>query len=263
MHRGLEPTVQRVIDAMRDRLSEPFTIDEMSQIAMFSKFHFSRLFQEVTGMPPARYLTAMRLAEAKRLLLTTSLSVVDISVTVGYASLGTFGTRFKYSVGLSPTAFRASRGWRPYPAGSRRYAPGRGGTLRGRVYAPSGAMDGPVFLGVFPDPVFEGTPVRCAELRQLGNFVVDEVPVGKWHIFAYQTGAGGSIGGGPAPAVAPWVGTRGPIAVASPPLPPMAPMQSGVTVPLRARRPVDPPMLGALFAPAISGPVGTCSGSFR
>src|ERR1700754_344703 len=102
----IENAVERVIRAMHDNLGDVITIDDMARTAMFSKFHFTRLFQRATGIPPGRFLSAVRMEEAKKLLLTTSLSVTEITYRVGYNSVGTFSSRFKSSVGLSPTAYR-------------------------------------------------------------------------------------------------------------------------------------------------------------
>ena len=44
--------------------------------------------------------------EAKRLLLSTSLSVADIACRVGYPGIGTFTTRFTRMVGVSPGRYR-------------------------------------------------------------------------------------------------------------------------------------------------------------
>ena len=71
-----------------------------------SPFHFSRMFAKATGVTPGRYLTAVRLFEAKRLLLTTSLTVSDIVCSVGYSSVGTFTSRFTRAVGMTPTQYR-------------------------------------------------------------------------------------------------------------------------------------------------------------
>jgi AraC family transcriptional regulator len=101
-----EKAVARVIAMMRDRLEEPLTVEEMARVAMFSKFHFTRLFKRVTGVSPGRYLSALRLQRAKQLLVSTSLNVTDISVRVGYSSTGTFTATFTRRVGLSPTAYR-------------------------------------------------------------------------------------------------------------------------------------------------------------
>ncbi|GLY30387.1 AraC family transcriptional regulator [Kineosporia sp. NBRC 101731] len=236
-----ETAVERVVDAMHERLGEPFTIDDMARVAMFSKYHFTRVFHQVTGLPPARYLSAVRIAEAKRLLLTTSLNVTDISLRVSYASLGTFGTRFRQSVGLSPLAFRESRGWRPLPeqpAEEDRSSAPCGGSVHGVVIPPPGAA-GLLFVGLFPRPAFEGDPVRCC-LTGAGRFDLDRVPPGRWHMFAYLTVPGRIFRTHPAP-TSPCRAISGPVRVspgrAAPPL----------RLGLRPHRRIDPPMLGAMY----------------
>jgi len=230
--------VERVIDAMHRRMSEPLTIDEMSDIALFSKFHFSRIFLQATGVPPARYLGALRLVEAKRLLLETSLSVAAISLQVGYASVSTFGVRFKRGVGLAPRSFREGRGWRPYraPGQTVRCRAGFSGVVR----VPGGTEQTPVFLGLFPSPVFEGDPVRSVRLRAPGPFRLPNVPPGTWYMFAY---AGASQAPRPATPVPLWTGLYGPVTV------PSGSFFAKVELDLRHRRRVDPPMPGAMYAP--------------
>src|SRR5437660_11978338 len=61
-----ERAVLRAIDAMRERLGEPLTVDDLARAAMFSKFHFTRLFQRLTGVSPGRFLSALRLQKAKQ-----------------------------------------------------------------------------------------------------------------------------------------------------------------------------------------------------
>src|ERR1700760_4201675 len=91
---------ERVILSMRECLDEPISLSDMADIACLSPYHFNRVFHQVTGLPPTKFLYALRLSTAKRLLLTTSLSVTDVCFEVGYNSLGTFTTRFTQLVGL-------------------------------------------------------------------------------------------------------------------------------------------------------------------
>ncbi|MFR9753644.1 helix-turn-helix domain-containing protein [Nocardia sp. 004] len=102
----LHRAVARAICFMRDNLAEPITADEIARTALFSKYHFTRVFQRVTGDSPGRYLTELRFERARELLLSTDLKVVDISYEVGFASVGTFSTRFRERTGVSPSAFR-------------------------------------------------------------------------------------------------------------------------------------------------------------
>ncbi|GAA0639375.1 hypothetical protein GCM10010174_71820 [Kutzneria viridogrisea] len=101
-----ERAVARAIEYMFSNLREEVTVEDMARAAMFSKFHFTRLFRRVTGASPGRFLTAVRLQEAKRLLLSTPMSVIQVSRLVGYASVGTFGAKFSKSVGVPPSIYR-------------------------------------------------------------------------------------------------------------------------------------------------------------
>ncbi|WP_433496306.1 helix-turn-helix domain-containing protein [Sphaerimonospora sp. CA-214678] len=183
--------VLRVVESMQENYGEQLTIDDLARTAMFSKFHFSRVFQRVTGLSPGRFLSAVRLREAKRLLISTSLTVTDISHLVGYSSVGTFSSRFTHSVGVSPSRYRGLDLLVPPPGGSTRGAAETGtgiGTLRGTVVSP--IENRPVFAGLFPDRILEGWPVRYTILTRPGPYVLKDVPEGRWHLITQAAAAG-------------------------------------------------------------------------
>nr|WP_026185117.1 AraC family transcriptional regulator [Salinispora pacifica] len=184
MQDAAERAVDRVIDTMRNNLSDQLTVDDMARAAMFSKFHFTRIFQRVTGVSPGRFLSAIRLQEAKRLLVTTRLNVTDISIRVGYNSVGTFSTRFTKSVGLSPTTYRRMGGYTrriPTLQTSTGY-----GTVRGRITAGSqGTSPGLIFMGLFQHRIPEGAPTRCAIRDEPGPFRFTDVPDGSWYLLCH------------------------------------------------------------------------------
>jgi AraC family transcriptional regulator len=98
--------VFRAIELMTTDLNAKITLAVLARAGHFSPFHFHRVFRDVTGVTPARFLAALRMAEAKRLLLHSRISVVDVSVQVGYDSPGTFSTQFTQLVGVAPGRFR-------------------------------------------------------------------------------------------------------------------------------------------------------------
>jgi AraC-like DNA-binding protein len=183
----IEVAVKRAISTMHERICEGLTIDDLARTAIYSKFHFSRAFRQVTGVSPGRFLTALRFQEAKRLLLSTSLSVAEISNRVGYSSLGTFSTRFKHSVGVTPTQYRRSGGFRPRLVDAGR---SNGGgpfmAIYGRILPAPGERPGPTFAGLFPDSVPLGPPLRCTSLESPGPYVLRDVPTGTWYVLAYS-----------------------------------------------------------------------------
>lgn len=228
--------VKRSIETMRENLSEPLSIDDIAGFAMYSKFHFSREFQRVTGVSPGRFLSAMRIREAKKLLLTTDLTVTDISHMVGYSSVGTFSSRFSDSVGIAPSAYRRFNGFvHSVKVGRRRDARG---SVYGSVTAPEGADLGLLFLGLFPTRVPEGKPASCTILSLPGPFKITGVPAGTWFLLGH------SVPGHACEALtedqAVHVGALGPLEVRRDT--PLGPTEFR----LRGKRVLDPPILVAL-----------------
>ncbi|NYT95301.1 AraC family transcriptional regulator [Salinispora sp. H7-4] len=243
--------VARVIRAMRDRLDEPWTLARLAQVAYLSPFHFSRVFRLVTGTPPGRFLSALRMAEARRLVISSRMNVTDICTTVGYSSLGTFTTQFTEQIGVGPGRLRrldAEHGERPLehvvPAGT---APAdrtgaRGGTVTGTVHTPDEDVR-LVLLGLFPSALAQGLPVACTSVTGGGPFAVTGVPEGTWHLLACAHPEAATVGevlaGAPDRDV--WVGTADVPVVVRP-----RRSTGPLVVRLAPARPTDPPILSGL-----------------
>lgn len=97
----------RARDTMDRSYSEPLDLPTLAAIAHLSASRFGRVFKEVFGETPHRYLQRRRVERAMTLLRQTDRPVTDIAWDVGFASLGTFSRTFSAVVGCSPTAFRA------------------------------------------------------------------------------------------------------------------------------------------------------------
>lgn len=239
----IERAVHRVIADMQTNLGQDLTIDDMARTAMFSKFHFTRVFRDVTGTSPGRFLSALRLQEAKRLLLNTTFSVADISSRVGYSSVGTFSSRFKACVGVSPSVFRELSGFTS-AIDSDTHSEGDDpqGTLRGQISVSDGRLPGHCFVGLFPTPVPQGQPVRCSILDGPGAFELQDIPAGIWHVLVHSVPFGSEhvpSGIGDEDTVS--VGHYGPVTVHADTLL----MPADIT--LRPVGALDPPVLTALL----------------
>jgi len=238
MDDAMETAVARVIREMRENLGEQLTMDDMARTAMFSKFHFSRMFQRVTGISPGRFLSALRLQEAKRLLLTTSTGVADISHMVGYNSIGTFSSRFRASVGVSPSEYRQCGALvapltAPEPNGG-----AHPGVVRGHIWSTPGCRPGRVVIGLFPGRIAQDLPVRHVIRTGIGPFEIRDVPAGTWHVLAHSAQAGhDSPDSGPGHGQ-PYVATFGPVEI-----PPTDASGRGFDMWLRPLRIFDPPAL--------------------
>lgn len=95
----------------RDRIdrdyAEPIDLDVLAAEAHTSKYHFLRTFSATYGTTPARYLAERRIERAQDLLRATNLTVTEVCQLVGYASLGSFSSRFRELVGITPSAYQA------------------------------------------------------------------------------------------------------------------------------------------------------------
>jgi AraC family transcriptional regulator len=226
--------VERAVETMRTNLGDKLTIDDLARSAMFSKFHFSRVFLKTTGVSPGRFLSAMRVEEAKRLLLSTSITVADIGHRVGYNSVGTFSSRFSSSVGISPITYRQLGGIAPrIPVSHHLAADGGSTSLRGHVHGSPTDGLGSVFVGMFPSRVPEGAPARYTVLAAPGSYQLQNVPAGTWYLTAHAVA---STEDGERQ----YVGSHGPFTTQADTVARL------VDVQLRRTRSLDPPMLLAL-----------------
>jgi AraC-like DNA-binding protein len=81
------------------------TLEELAREAGLSRAHLARQFAAAFGAPPHRYLTQLRMRQAK-LLLAAGQSVTDVCLGVGFESIGTFSTTFSRHTGFSPRAWQ-------------------------------------------------------------------------------------------------------------------------------------------------------------
>jgi AraC-like DNA-binding protein len=106
--------VERVEAFMRRNLSRDLSRQELAEMVNLSPAHLARVFQQVTGSTLISRLLELRIALARQLLLTSTLSITEISLQVGYRSFSHFSRAFKESVGVTPSDYRRSGGntWR-------------------------------------------------------------------------------------------------------------------------------------------------------
>jgi AraC family transcriptional regulator len=180
--------VEFVVDSMRKRLQDSLSVEEIGYLAHLSPYHFARVFREVTGLSPGHFLAALRISEAKHLLLTSQLSVAEVCSSVGYWSVGSFTTLFTRSVGVSPISLRrlsvvdVSRDVERALHQSQLQALHMP-VVQGRVHAPPD-FHGLVFVGLFPSRLAQRAPAGCALLDRPGEFRLGPVRAGSFFLLA-------------------------------------------------------------------------------
>ncbi|MGX1887739.1 helix-turn-helix transcriptional regulator [Streptomyces sp. NPDC055287] len=209
----MEHLTQRAVFTMRERYHEPLGLDDLARSVMVSKFYFLRVFRRITGVTPGRFLSAVRLHEAKRLLVSTSFNVADISAQVCYSSAGTFSRRFTASVGLSPTQYRrlGQGDTAGHPEISPNpVSPGPLGSVSGTAHV-LGTPLSPLYIGAFDSPILQGQPAAWSMLDGAGPFCLNNVPPGTWYLHAVALGSHAVSAPSSGPPLL--VGTVGPVQI--------------------------------------------------
>ncbi len=111
---GIKPTKQQeytekfmsMCTYLTQHCTEDLTLDEMADMAGFSKYHFSRLFKEFAGMSFYKYLNTRRIAYSEKLLLDPDINVTEVAIRSGFNSISAFMRMFKIVRGCTPTQFR-------------------------------------------------------------------------------------------------------------------------------------------------------------
>jgi AraC-like DNA-binding protein len=98
--------LRRARDHIDRHYASPLDLDRLAAVAGLSKYHFARCFEATYHETPMRYVTRRRIERAQDLLRAANLTVTEVCMLVGYASLGSFSSRFAQLVGESPTAYR-------------------------------------------------------------------------------------------------------------------------------------------------------------
>jgi AraC-like DNA-binding protein len=95
----------RAKDLIDRDFAEPLDVPALAREAHASRAHFIRSFKQAFGETPHQYLLRRRIERAKELLRNTPLAITEVSLAVGFRSLGSFSTAFRQLVGESPSAY--------------------------------------------------------------------------------------------------------------------------------------------------------------
>jgi len=86
---------------------EVISVSKLAGLCRISEVYLRKLFNEVYGTSPLKYINNMKIELAKELLLSRLYSVSDITALTGFSDECVFSREFKKSTGLSPRAFLA------------------------------------------------------------------------------------------------------------------------------------------------------------
>ena len=97
----------RVLDYIDKNLNRELTLDELSEVSCYSKFHFSRIFASMMGETVFQYIHRLRLEKAaERVGMEEDLPITVIAYELGFANCASFSKSFKNHFGLTPSQWR-------------------------------------------------------------------------------------------------------------------------------------------------------------
>ena len=87
--------LEEAIQYIRENYHEKLSLENVAEKIYISPYYLSHLFKEELGITFLEYLTRIRMEEAKKLLMDRSLTILDISLRIGYDDPGYFSKVFK------------------------------------------------------------------------------------------------------------------------------------------------------------------------
>ncbi|RED75733.1 response regulator transcription factor [Cohnella phaseoli] len=104
-----EELYNKLEEYIRMNMSEQITVSSLAEKFNFNPSYIIRVFKKCCGEPPMKYLTSLRINEAKRLIeRQAELDFKDIAEIIGYSEQQYFSRVFKNMTGMSPSEYRES-----------------------------------------------------------------------------------------------------------------------------------------------------------
>lgn len=101
-----ERTIHNIIRYLQAHLDEDISLSVLAEEFHLSGQYISQLFKNEIGVNFLAYLTNLRMEKAKKLLLSTSLSIGEVAEQLGYGDYRVFTKVFKKWEGITPSQYR-------------------------------------------------------------------------------------------------------------------------------------------------------------
>lgn len=103
---GEDRAILGITKYIQEHLEEEVSLQVLGEVFHLNSQYISQLFKNEIGVGFLAYLTNLRMEKAKKMLLTTSLSVAEVAQKTGYSDYRVFTKAFKKSEGMTPSHYR-------------------------------------------------------------------------------------------------------------------------------------------------------------
>lgn len=104
--KATDERLSAVLAEIDTELTDDWSLDRVAEMMRLSKVRAREVFVQGVGLPPMRYVTLRRVAQAKALLQDTDLTCAEISERCGYHDAAYFSRMFHRVAGMQPLAYR-------------------------------------------------------------------------------------------------------------------------------------------------------------
>ncbi|MBS1370309.1 MAG: helix-turn-helix transcriptional regulator [Lentisphaeria bacterium] len=102
-----------VLEYLAGHFADPFSVEQLARHNSLSTSYFNALFRKHVHLSPAEYVRKLRLAYARRLLISSRLSIAEVGEQCGYPNTNYFVRLFRQRHGCTPGDYRAGAGAKP------------------------------------------------------------------------------------------------------------------------------------------------------
>lgn len=103
--------IARVCEYIAQNLDDELTLDQLSRVAVCSRYHFHRMFSAHTGITVARFVQLARLKRASYRLAFERHRIIDVALEAGFETPEAFARAFRRNFDQSPSEFRQQPRW--------------------------------------------------------------------------------------------------------------------------------------------------------
>ncbi|MDR1106990.1 MAG: AraC family transcriptional regulator [Treponema sp.] len=105
-NRKLNPKMEKIVEWIRVNYNLHISMQEIAKIFSYNPDYLSTAFRRYTGYPLIKYITMVKISNAKKMLLGTGEGIKEIAYKAGFGDEKTFMKRFKQIENITPTTYR-------------------------------------------------------------------------------------------------------------------------------------------------------------